>query len=103
MQGGIINVSWQEVLVDVSFVRGHCGAYRDKQLGICLSAVPRQCYAFFFSLSPMMLCKGVKKKTYDLGTAVNHIHLQVFKYFFSQIPQMLVPSFMIQVYVSFTM
>lgn len=61
MQGGIINVSWQEVLVDVSFVGGHCGAYRDKQLGICLSAVPRQRYAFF-PLSPMMLCKGVKKK-----------------------------------------
>lgn len=87
MQGGIINESWQEVLVDVSFVRGHCGAYRDKQLGICLSAVPRQCYAFFFSLSPMMLCKGVKKKTSDLGTDVNHIHLQVFKYFLAKSPK----------------
>lgn len=82
MQGGIINVSWQEVLVDVSFVRGHCGAYRDKQLGICLSAVPRQCYTFFFPpLSPMMLCKGVKKKTSDVGTDVNHIHLQVSVFF----------------------
>lgn len=57
----------------------------------------------FFFLQPYdVMQRGKKKKTSDLGTDVNHIHLQV-SVFFSQIPQMLVPSFMIQVYVSFTM
>lgn len=49
MQGGIINVSWQEVLVDVCFVGGQFGAYLDKQLGICFAR--GTVFFFFFAIS----------------------------------------------------